>query len=128
MREAVRLQDVLEMVPQLDALRRRWTRPRLPLPSAGVLGGDDNEFHVAYFCYRCMAVRWGCDKGDALIRIRDGRGDIKRRREKNLAFNAAAATVVAAVPGVSRGQRWALVIDLGKEAMGPIARFVRIKT
>ena len=50
--------------------------------SAGVLGDDDDEFHVAYFCYRCMAVRWGCDEADALIRIRDGRGDIKRRREQ----------------------------------------------
>ena len=52
----------------------------------------------------------------------------KNRREQNVAFNEAAATVVAAVPGVTRGQRRALAIDLMKEAMGPLARFVRIKT
>ena len=94
--------------------------------SSGVLGDDDDEYHVAYFCYRCMAARWGCDEAGALIRIRDGRGDIKRRREQNVAFNAAAATVVAAVPGVTSGQRRTLAIDLMKEAMGPLARFVRI--
>ena len=94
----------------------------------GVLGDDEDAFQVSYFCFKCMAGRWGCDEADALTRIRDGRWDIKRRREKNIAFNAAAATVVAAVPAVSKNQRRLMTIDVMKEAMGPIARFVRIKT
>ena len=94
----------------------------------GVLGDDEDAFQVSYFCFKCMAGRWGCDEADALTRIRDGRWDIKRRREKNIAFNAAAASVVAAVPAVSKNQRRLMAIDVMKEAMGPIARFVRIKT
>ena len=74
--------------------------------SGGVLGDDDDEFHVAFFCYRCMAVRWGCTEADAMVRIRDGRRDVKRRREQNEAFNVAAATVVAAVPGTTAVLAW----------------------
>ena len=96
--------------------------------SNGVYGDDDDEYHIAYFCYRCMAVRWDCAEADAVIRIRDGKPGVKRRREQNAAFNAAAATVIAAVPGVSKGQLRVLAIDLMKEAVGPLARFVRIKT
>ena len=96
--------------------------------SGGVLGDDDDEFHVAFFCYRCMAVRSGCTEADAMVRVRGGRRDVKRRREQNEAFNVAAATVVAAVPGITGGQRRVLAVDYLKEAMGPLARFVRIKT
>ena len=93
-----------------------------------MLGDDDDEFYTAYFCFRCMAVRWGCAEADAIVLIRDGRRDVKRRREQNAAFNAAAATVVAAVPGITKGQRRVLAVDYLKEAMSPLVRFVRIKT
>jgi hypothetical protein len=93
-----------------------------------VQGDDDDAWHTVYFCYQCMAVRWGCSEVDAVVRIRDGRRDMKRRREQNDAFNAAAAQVVAAVPGVSKGERRELAIDLIKEVMSPLVRFVRIKT
>ena len=96
--------------------------------SANVIGDDDDEFFTTYFCYRCMAVRWGCAEGDALVRIRDGRRDVKRRREQNAAFNAAAAAVAAAVPGVTKGERRELTVDYMKEVMSPLVRFIRIKT
>ena len=51
-----------------------------------------------------------------------------RGKKQNAAFNAAAATVVAAVPGITRGQRRVPAVDLLKDAMRPLARFVRIKT
>ena len=96
--------------------------------SAGVIGDDEDQFFTTYYCFGCMAVRWGCAEGDALVRIRDGRRDVKRRREQNAAFNAATAKVVAAVPGVSKSERRELAIDLIKEVMSPLVRFVRIKT
>ena len=75
-----------------------------------------------------MADKWGCDEADAVTRIRDGKPHIKKRREQHATFNAASSTVVAAVPGVSRGARRLLAIELMKDAMGPMARFVRLKT
>ena len=95
--------------------------------SADMVGGDDDEFFTTY-CFWCMAVRWGCAECDALVRIRDGRRDVKRRREQNAAFNAAAATVAAAVPVVSKGERRELTVDYMKEVMSPLVRFIRIKT
>ena len=55
--------------------------------SADMIGDDDDEFFTTYYCFRCMAVCWGCSEADALVRVRDGGGDIKRRREQNAAFN-----------------------------------------
>jgi hypothetical protein len=96
--------------------------------SAGVLGDDDAEFYTAYFCFRRMAVRWGCAEADAIVLIRDGRRDVKRRREQNAAFNATTSAVAAAVPGVTKGERRELTVDFMKEVMSPLVRFIRIKT
>ena len=41
--------------------------------SAGVLGDDDDDWHVTFTCFSCMAVRWGCTEVGALVRIRDGK-------------------------------------------------------
>jgi hypothetical protein len=90
---------------------------------AGVIGDDDDAFFTTYYCFGCMAARWGCAEGDALVRIRDGRRDVKRRREQNAAFNAAAPAVAAAVPGVTKGERRELTVDFMKEVMSPLVRF-----
>ena len=56
------------------------------------------QFGIAS-CGAAIAVM-GCSEADAVVCIRDGRRDIKRRREQNDAFNAVAAKVVAAAGAV----------------------------
>ena len=68
-------------------------------------------------------LMWGCDKSDAITRIRDGEPHIKTRRAQQAAFAEADQKVAAAVPGASKGQRRALAVEATKDAMGPLAPF-----
>ena len=43
----------------------------------GVYGDDNDEYRIDYFCYRCMAVKWGCDEADAVIRSRDDKPGVE---------------------------------------------------
>ena len=63
-----------------------WEKCVTVRQGAGVFGDDEDEFRVEYYCPECMAAEWGCDVGDAIIRIRDGKPTAKRRREENAAF------------------------------------------
>ena len=45
--------------------------------SVDMIGDDDEEFFTTYFCYRCMAVKWGCDEADAVIRSRDDKPGVE---------------------------------------------------
>ena len=74
-----------------------------------------------------MGLTWEVSTREALFRIRDGRWDINKRRKQNGAFNRASATVAQNAPGLSRGARRNLAVDLMREAIGPILRFILLK-
>jgi hypothetical protein len=90
-------------------------------------GGDDGEYRRTYRCAACMGQEWGVSTREALFRIRDGRWDINKRRKQNAAFNQASATIALHAPALSRGERRNLAVDLMKEAIGPILRFILLK-
>jgi hypothetical protein len=80
-----------------------------------------------YRCAACMGQEWEISTREALFRIRDGRCDINKRRKQNAAFNQASSTIAQNAPGLSRGERRNLAVDLMREAIGPILRFILLK-
>ena len=92
--------------------------------SKGMYGDDEGEYRTDFYCAKCMAHKWGCEEGDAITRIRDGKPHIRKRR----AEQAADRQVVGAIPGASKGAPRPMAIDVMKDAMGLMVRFVRLKT
>ena len=53
---------------------------------------------------------------------------LRKRRAQPAAFAEADLKVAAAAPGISKGERRPLAVDVMKDAMGPMAHFVRLET
>ena len=82
-------------------------------------GGDDGDSRADYYSATCVAKAWGCSVSEALIRIREQKPNVKKRRLQQAAFAEADKAVAAAFPAVTKGERRPLAVDVVRDDIAP---------
>ena len=113
--------------------RARWnimfqTREVIKEGGSGKWGDDaDPEEITKYWCTLCMAKTWGVRPEEAQARILQERLGFAKKRAKNEVFKAADSKAAEAFPGITKGERRLVAIQLMIEAVAPLTKFIELK-